>query len=271
MVGFYYSFILKRTRHYSYDVHGNISTLLQDNPSLSNIKQRFKRIDYDYDLISDKVNNLYYEHDSVDAFTHHYEYDADNRISEVYTSRFPKAQWSGYKDAFWDRDAKYYYYKHDHIARVEIGDNNLQGIDYAYTIRGDIKGINSDALQPSYDMGKDGLYAFNNQNKTFAKDVFGYSLKYFKGDYDAIYKGWKTDSTNRFTASEYLSSHAESDLPTHRYNLYNGNISTMVSSITNPGIKTSMPLASSYKYDQLNSIVQAQSFQELNGIDNFYQ
>ncbi len=50
---------------YSYDVHGNVATLLQDNPTLASIKQRFKRIDYDYDLISNKMNDVYYQHDSA--------------------------------------------------------------------------------------------------------------------------------------------------------------------------------------------------------------
>ncbi len=62
---FYYSFISERTTHYSYDVHGNVSTLLQDNPTLSSIKQRFKRIDYDYDLISGKVNDIQFQYDST--------------------------------------------------------------------------------------------------------------------------------------------------------------------------------------------------------------
>lgn len=43
--------------HYRYDIHGNVETLLQDNkkmvanfPSLAT--QRFKRMDYSYDLLS---------------------------------------------------------------------------------------------------------------------------------------------------------------------------------------------------------------------------
>lgn len=43
--------------HYSYDIHGNVKTLWQDNPLLDDLEaQRFKRIDYDYDLVSGKVN-----------------------------------------------------------------------------------------------------------------------------------------------------------------------------------------------------------------------
>ncbi|HXU25694.1 MAG TPA: hypothetical protein VN698_00575, partial [Bacteroidia bacterium] len=254
--------------HYSYDVHGNISTLLQDNRSLSSIRQRFKRVDYDYDLISSKINDIYYQHDSADAFSHHYEYDADNRITEVYTSRFPQAQWAGYKDAFWDRDAKFHYYKHGLLARTEIGDNHLQGIDFAYTIQGWIKGVNSDALQPETDMGKDGLNKNDAyHNRTFARDAYGYSLTYFNGDYSAIGNNWKTDSLNRFTSSQYGST-GTTDVNGNRYNLYNGNIGSMVTSISNPTDKISMPQANSYRYDQLNRIVQARSFQDIKAINN---
>jgi hypothetical protein len=44
--------------YYSYDIHGNIDTLLQDyNPGIMESSQnRYKKIVYDYDLISGKVN-----------------------------------------------------------------------------------------------------------------------------------------------------------------------------------------------------------------------
>ena len=47
---------------------------------------RFKRIDYDYDLISGKVNKVSYQKDSADQFIQHYSYDSDNRITKVETS-----------------------------------------------------------------------------------------------------------------------------------------------------------------------------------------
>ncbi|HEY0030789.1 MAG TPA: hypothetical protein VGC65_08530 [Bacteroidia bacterium] len=65
--------------HYTYDIHGNVSTLWQDNKkmfdtatSLSStiISQRYKRIDYEYDLISGKVNEVIYQKDSADQFMH---------------------------------------------------------------------------------------------------------------------------------------------------------------------------------------------------------
>ncbi|MFI5140715.1 MAG: RHS repeat-associated core domain-containing protein, partial [Bacteroidia bacterium] len=247
--------------HYTYDIHGNVNTLVQDNPSLTAIKQRYKRIDYNYDLISGKVNYVYYQQDSIDQFTHKYEYDADNRITDVYTSHDKRV---------WDRDAKYYYYAHGPLARVEYGQNQVQGMDYAYTIQGWIKGVNSDAVLPTLDMGKDGLASVGNPNRNFARDAFGYSLTYFKNDYAAIYPGWQTDSTHRFLASQYFDAADQSDLMGYRYDLFNGNIGTMVSTITNPGTGVAMPLATSYKYDQLNRLRQSASFDELLATQNLW-
>jgi RHS repeat-associated protein len=241
--------------HYSYDIHGNVSTLIQDNPSLASLKQRYKRIDYDYDLISGKVNYVYYEPDSIDQFTHKYEYDADNRITDVHTSS---------NKVVWDHDAKYYYYAHGPLARAEYGTNHIQGIDYAYTIQGWIKGVNSEALDPHVDMGKDGLNATGNPNSKFAHDAYGYGLTYFDKDYDAINPAWKTDTATRFLGAAYYQDAGDtSDLFSYRNNLYNGNIVTMSSSITDPGLHVALPMATSYRYDQLNRLVQSESFAEL--------
>ncbi|MGQ0829107.1 MAG: hypothetical protein ACT4ON_12020, partial [Bacteroidota bacterium] len=61
-------------------------TLLQDNPTITITNQRYKKIDYDYDLISGKVNLVRYQDGQPDAFYHFYIYDSDNRITDVYTS-----------------------------------------------------------------------------------------------------------------------------------------------------------------------------------------
>jgi len=59
--------------HYSYDIHGNVETLWQDNLQLATDyaaleHQRFKKLDYFYDLISGNVNLVSYQNDSIDAF-----------------------------------------------------------------------------------------------------------------------------------------------------------------------------------------------------------
>jgi hypothetical protein len=47
---------------------------------------RFKKIVYQYDLISGKVNSVSYQPGWADQFYHKYAYDAENRLIEVQTS-----------------------------------------------------------------------------------------------------------------------------------------------------------------------------------------
>ncbi|HEX8546270.1 MAG TPA: YCF48-related protein, partial [Cytophagaceae bacterium] len=127
--------------YYSYDIHGNVKTLLQDNPSIGysqeSESQRFKKIDYKYDLISGNVNEVYYQPGQKDQYLHRYSYDADNRITSVETS---------IDNVNWTKDAKYFYYKHGPLKRVELGEYNVQGMDYVYTLQGWIKAVNSNNL-----------------------------------------------------------------------------------------------------------------------------
>jgi RHS repeat-associated protein len=125
---------------YTYDIHGNVDTLLQDYKGITEMDgtdNRFKMITYDYDLISGKVNRVSYQPDKPDAFYHRYNYDADNRLLEVETSR---------DKILWERDARYSYYKYGPLARSEYGQLRVQGMDYAYTIQGWLKGVNSTAI-----------------------------------------------------------------------------------------------------------------------------
>ena len=47
-----------RATHYSYDVHGNVKNLIQEIDAAGVAMK--KRMDYDYDLVSGKVNIFYY-------------------------------------------------------------------------------------------------------------------------------------------------------------------------------------------------------------------
>jgi len=253
------STIYNYASHYSYDIHGNVKTLWQDNPALAAISsqltsQRFKRIDYNYDLVSGKVNDVCYEHDSLDAFAHHYEYDADNKITQVYTSKYPEIVWTGEQsDPLWDMDAKYFYYKHGPLARVELGNDKVQGIDYAYTLQGWMKSVNSETLDSTRDMGLDGYVITGNNDSMFAKDIFGYTLNYFHNDYNSI------------TASPFIADTISfgNTFSTNAPNLYNGNIRAMVTSITNPTNGNRLPMLTAYKYDQLNRIKSMKAFDNI--------
>jgi len=217
--------------------------------------QRFKRIDYGYDQISGKVNEVHYQAGEADAFYHKYEYNADNRITIVHTSK---------DSVIWDEDARYIYYDHGSLARVELGDNNVQGIDYAYTLQGWTKGVNSNLLKAENDIGWDGLP--NGPHPRVAKDAFGYTLNYHAADYQAI------DNTNwNNTAQRFEALTAGSDLMAARFDLFNGNIGSMVTTLLEPRVYTGaanevpniLPQGTAYQYDQLNRLLQMKAFQNL--------
>jgi RHS repeat-associated protein len=263
--------------HYSYDIHGNVKVLLQENVRTGVSNQQYKRMDYDYDLISGNVNEVHYQIGQADAFHHHYEYDADNRITSVYTSSYPDPKWLGTQEAsLWDKDAKYFYYAHGPLARVEVGNNQVQGLDYAYTLQGWMKGVNSNRVIVnngdintwfSNDIGKDAVdpmfYNSNpsggiNPNQDFAADVFGYTLGYNNDDYQPInYVDYWSNIHTRFEAA---SGSGDYNTLNNQAELFNGNIRNMVTTITAPEVMEAYPLAMAYRYDQLNRLKKARGF-----------
>jgi RHS repeat-associated protein len=229
--------------HYTYDVSGNVKTLVQEIRHLQPINQQYKRLDYEYDYISGNVHQVYYQKGKADQFTHRYEYDENNRLLDVYSS-----QKEIYEEGLlWDREAAYEYYLHGPMSRMEIGAYRVQGMDYAYTLQGWIKGINSSGLLPDKDMGKDGLTTSGTHQKV-ARDALGYSLSYYQGDYKQI-------GTTGFEMAIQGSS-----LNMGSNNLYNGNIRYM--SIHNKALGD--PVAYSYKYDQLHRIKSMNSYHNAN-------
>ncbi|MCF8297769.1 MAG: RHS repeat-associated core domain-containing protein, partial [Saprospiraceae bacterium] len=223
---------------YSYDIHGNVKTLYHYNPSLASYKLQNQRVDYNYDLVSGNVNMVSYQRDEPDEFYHKYEYDADNRITNVYTS---------HDSLIWEQDAKYFYYPHGPLARVEIGDKKVQATDYAYTLQGWLKGINSNTLDSSHDIGKDGLQDVNNLNNNFGVDAASFSLLYNGSDYSPI---------GTIAAADYFLAANASELfggSTSDYYLFNGNIAAMATSIHDDSYNK-IPQAAIYRYDQLNRL-----------------
>ncbi|MAC95424.1 MAG: hypothetical protein CMC96_07970 [Flavobacteriales bacterium] len=210
--------------HYSYDPTGNVKTLVNDFYQQGNMNRnfdRFKRIDYDYDVISGNVLQVYYQLGLKDAFYHRYEYDAENRITKVETSR---------DGIIWDEDANYEYYLHGPLARTEIGEHNVQGIDYAYTLQGWVKSVN--AGHKNADMGMD-----HEKDNVFASDAFGFSIQYNQNDYEPI------GSNNDFLIQH--SGHSD---------LYNGNIAAI--SLHNQ----EMTYGRQYIYDQLNRLTEMNEY-----------
>ena len=254
--------------HYSYDIHGNVKSLYQQNNDILATGQQIKRIDYEYDLISGNVNKVIYQPNQTDQFIHSYQYDADNRLKEVLTSK------DGY---VWDSDARYFYYAHGPLARVELGDLNVQGLDYAYTLQGWIKGVNSNLLNPQHDMGLDGYDQAGNPNSLFGWDAMGYTLGYFDDDYSPI--GPATNGGNIVTP-EFEASLGTSNLHTSRRNLYNGNISHWVTTLpqvtggaVTPITNTTSsfpvdPMGMAFEYDQLNRLLESEGYDNINTATN---
>ncbi|RAJ75643.1 RHS repeat-associated protein [Chitinophaga dinghuensis] len=206
--------------YYSYDIHGNVKTLMQDYRSgmASNSANRFKKMAYSYDLISGKVNTFSYQLGMPDAFYHRYKYDADNKLIKVETSK---------DSVYWENDANYAYYEHGLLSRIELGEAQVQGVDYAYNFLGLLKGVNSTVIGEKNDMGKDG-----SATSLTAKDAFGFSLHYNNNDYDAI--GGTSPMAGVAVA----------------HPLYNGNIAAMAVNLP----KVGEPLLYNYRYDLLGRI-----------------
>lgn len=220
--------------YYTYDIHGNVKALLQSIPGLE-----AKRTDYVYDLVSGKVNYVMYQYGKDDQFMHKYDYDDDNRLTEVHTS----------SDGFlWDRDAAYKYYKHGPLARVELGEYRVQGLDYYYTLQGWIKGVNTPFA--------DDPDVTNIEDEGVGKDVFAYALGYYQGDYKPI-------NTNLGTVDTRDQLWTRQNETFNHTGLYNGNISWMITDLSKIGEinndrKKGMQ-AMLYQYDQLHRILKSRS------------
>jgi RHS repeat-associated protein len=236
--------------HYSYDVHGNVKEVLQDVPELTHLAQDIHRTEYDYELVSGNVKEVIYQKDSTDQFRHKYHYDEDNRLKEVYTSK---------EGSIWDRDAKYFYYKHGPLARVERGEYMVQGEDYAYTINGWIKGYNSATFDTTRDMGKDGGINYHSTwdslHRLVARDSLGWILGYYNGDYTAV--------SNPSSGVNFEATYAGTTFGNWGGDLYNGNIRHVVTAIGGMDIH-----GNQYNYDQLQRIKKANVFTGVNTSTN---
>ncbi|WP_192350836.1 RHS repeat-associated core domain-containing protein [Algoriphagus sp. Y33] len=217
---------------YSYDPHGNVKSLLQQIPGLPH-----KITAYKYDQISGNVNYVFYQPGTAEQLVHHYTYDADNRIETVQTST------DGY---LWSTDATYYYYPHGPLARVELGEHKVQGLDYYYTLQGWLKGVN---MPGGGDPGGDGTGSMRT-----GKDAMSFALGYYSGDYVPITTGTVlTDSRDALWS--------RNNSVSGNTGLYNGNISWMNTELAGSQDQYDMQ-AMLYKYDQLHRIVLARSLRE---------
>lgn len=200
--------------YYSYDILGNARSIWQYQAAMERalVGQGLKRLDYDFDLVSGKVNKVYYQPGQADQFIYRYFYDADNRLISAFTSR---------DNLIWHTDATYQYYLHGPRARTELGTHKVQGIDYAYTLQGWLKGINGASLDAASDIGGDG--DAGTLHSTVARDAMTYVLGYNSNDYSPIGGVASTAFNGAYNTPATLST---------GNGLYNGNINFTMFSLS---------------------------------------
>ncbi len=221
---------------YSYDPHGNVEWVRQEIPELGTNYVR-----YEYDLISGNMLRMLYDEGWEDQYIQRYRYDEDNRLREVESSR---------DGEIYESDARYTYYAHGPLRRVEYGEDSVQGIDYTYTLQGWLKAINHPSLDTSagvdVDPGSDGF----GTRRWFAPDAFGMMLGYYDGDF--VHGNSPFASGSSVPASSY---HLQPS-----YDLYNGNIGSWTTNIQPSGAsgKADEQLVGyTYRYDVLNRLLEA--------------
>jgi RHS repeat-associated protein len=239
------------TQVYDYDDHGNVRKTRTYLVGFGNFE-----LEYQYDLISGKVNRANYQKGKPDYFAHRYAYDADNRLIKAETTR---------DNVFWDRDGRYFYYPHGPLARLEVGQDNVQGQDHYYSIHGWIKGVNMPGAQDgTIDPGLDGeVGSSGNNDKWVGRDAMAYSLGFYKDDYNPIggsgmALGLMPDAWTEAEADGLVLS-----LANDAAGLYNGNIPIMVTDLKKASIGNSFiggAIANAYQYDQLNRLKQGKTY-----------
>jgi RHS repeat-associated protein len=188
-------------------------------------------MDYSFDLISGKVNLMYYQKGKGDQFIYKYHYDIENRLTSAMSSR---------DGLLWQSNARYNYYLHGPLARTELGALRVQGVDNAYTLQGWIKYINGPALNEISDIGRDGDKTFTNSLNTFtSRDAMSYGISYFDGEYKPI-------KTGPLSFSELI----PVTMGTGN-DIFTGSIRATTLQISGLG----GPVTYSYRYDQLNRLI----------------
>lgn len=231
--------------HYSYDVLGNVKKLVSENKISPFIDHRFKLVEYDYDLASGKVNQVSYQKTKSDQFFYKYEYDQENKLKAVYTST---------NELQWEQDADYEYYVHGPLARTVLGQREVQGIDYAYTLQGWLKSVNADLANSERDMGQDGFAS--PPHTDHARDAVAFTLNYYKHDYEQI--GRRSNPIQGVIASSML------DQP-----IYNGNITSSV--VSNIAFTAKPVMGYKYSYDQLHRIIKFDALNDAITATNDYK
>ena len=156
---------------------------------------------------------------------------------------------------------KFIKYRHGPLSRVVIGQQQVQGIDYVYTLQGWLKGVNSTALTPDLDMGGDGK-----SNGIVARDAFGFALHYFGSNSDQSIPANDYKPVSN-TVNPFANGYATSDFKP----LFNGNIAAVSMNLKmGTNAISGSPILYDYTYDQLNRLVAMRAFSGLDTLSNMW-
>lgn len=234
--------------YFDYDVLGNTRTLVHDlrgikalaGTAMSAPGSEIKKINYRYNPLTGKVSCMWYQPMKADQFLQWYKYDDDGRILQIQTGTNPYEM-----ESLRETEANYYYYPHGPVAREETGTEKIQGIDYAYTITGKLKAINSGSATKEHDMGADGTDDATYGH--FLPDVFGEVLNFFDGDYKSI------------GSSDFVTETSGPVEDGFSKPLYNGFIRNAISTIQAPALPVAERMsAKAYRYDQASRLSEMQ-------------
>ncbi|MBC7387680.1 MAG: hypothetical protein H7329_00575 [Opitutaceae bacterium] len=220
---------------YSYDPHGNVEWMVNILPGIGK-----QYISYEYDLISNKVTKVKVNENRADRFYMRYFYDEDNRITKVESSR---------DNIIWDTDARYDYYIHGPLRTLKMGHDNLQKMDYTYTLLGWLKGINN-----PYVTSADFQAEQTASGEKFLPDLYASALNYHKNDFNRSVGGNKIFQDGlEYNTATTTSGTATTNNFTRQ--LFNGNISGWVQRFAAaPNFYENVLSYQTFIYDKLNRL-----------------
>lgn len=213
------SWNLNSSTWYSYDYLGRLKFSVTQTPDLG-----FKTIRYAYNHL-DQVTTIFYDELGSKPYYVTYSYDSNQQLlvvsgSETLNGVYTRLLFNSYD-------------LHGRLIN-QIQGNDLQGIDYYYSIEGKLKSINN-AINPTND---DDLLGLNN----VFSDLFAETLHYYEGDYQ---------NTNH-----HINSVSDASMSDNLQDLVKG--STWY---TNPSISLSHNIGSkptySYEYDANGQLINA--------------
>lgn len=228
---------ISSTTHYSYDGHGRMTFAVQEADAFESANtDRYKTIDYNYQNLSGRVDNIVYQRGvNQETFYQKFTYDADNRIIKTEASRNGQT---------WIPTSDYGYYLHGPVKRIGLG-NKIQDLDYVYNVSGWLKSINNPLTTAYANDANESTSSLN-----FAPDVFSEAVNYFNGDYKRLNVG--LDNTQKTVPQN------GTDLFNKSKDLFGGGISSTITNTafnkTEPATNIDNILAQGYHYDYLQRL-----------------